>query len=57
MSEAAGLSRSQVVNVGYELRAELERAAREEQRDVTSLARLIVREWLDEHEPGKRDES
>jgi hypothetical protein len=37
----------EVVKIGRELRAELERAAREEQRDVTSLARLIVRQWLD----------
>jgi hypothetical protein len=32
--------------VGAELKAELEGATWEEQRDVTNLARLILREWL-----------
>ena len=51
MSETVA-SASQVVKVGIELRAELERAAREEQRDVTNLVRLILREWLEEHGRG-----
>jgi hypothetical protein len=46
VSEGPGLTASEVVNVGRELRAELERVAREEGRDVTNLARLIIREWL-----------
>jgi hypothetical protein len=47
VSEGPYVTTLEIVNVGRELRAELARAAREEQRDVTSLARLIVREWLD----------
>jgi hypothetical protein len=46
------VSSTQVVNVGVELRRELERLAREEGRDVTSLARLIVRQYVEEHERG-----
>jgi hypothetical protein len=40
------VSISQIVNVGAELKAELEHAAREECRDVSNLVRLILREWL-----------
>jgi hypothetical protein len=47
VSDGPGVSTLEIVNVGRELRAGLERAAREEQRDVTSLARIIAREWLD----------
>jgi hypothetical protein len=40
------VSISQIINVGVELKAELERAAREENGDATWLARKILREWL-----------
>jgi hypothetical protein len=40
------VSSTQVVNVGVELRRELERVAREEGRDVTSLARAVLRDYL-----------
>lgn len=52
MSASAGqtlVSSSQAVNIGADLKRELERAAREEGRDVTSLARAVLREYVDAH--------
>jgi hypothetical protein len=41
-------SASQALRIGTELRAELERAAREEGGiDGTALGRRIIREWLE----------
>jgi hypothetical protein len=37
---------SEVVKIGRERRAELEVAARREQRDATNLARLLIRDGL-----------
>jgi hypothetical protein len=37
---------SEIVNVGRELKAELERVARLEGRDVTSLARKVLRDYM-----------
>lgn len=41
-------SATETLNIGRELKQELERAAHEEQRDATSLGRLLIREGLDE---------
>jgi hypothetical protein len=40
-------TRSETLNIGVELKRELELAARGEQRDATNLARLIIRQWLE----------
>jgi hypothetical protein len=47
VSEGPGLTASEVVNIGRELRAELERVAREEQGDATWLGRKLLREALE----------
>jgi hypothetical protein len=41
-------SATETLNLGRALKQELERAAHEEQRDVTNLGRLLIREGLDE---------
>lgn len=46
------VSTSQVVNLGYGLRERLERIAQAEGRDATSLARLVLREYVERHEPN-----
>jgi hypothetical protein len=46
IDQAAGVTISEVINVGRELKVALEHAARQECRDVSNLARLILREWL-----------
>jgi hypothetical protein len=43
-------SLSQVVNLGYDLRERLDKLAREEGRDATSLARRVLREYVEAHE-------
>jgi hypothetical protein len=49
MSSEPIASASQVLKIGQELRAELERAAREEGGiDATALGRRIIREYLDQ---------
>jgi predicted transcriptional regulator len=54
VSEAPGQTASEIVNVGRELRAELERIARGEGRDVTNLARKVLREFVEARERQRR---
>jgi hypothetical protein len=43
---------SQAVNIGAELKRELERVARAEGRDVTNLARRVLQDYVREHRGG-----
>lgn len=47
-------SASETLNIGRELRAALERAARREGRDATNLGRLLIREGLAAREAQER---
>jgi len=44
------ISRSQVVNLGYNLRARLEAVARAEGLDVTSASRRVLTAWVEARE-------
>jgi hypothetical protein len=49
---------SQVVNIGSDLRRQLDEAARAEGRDATSLARKLLRDYLaggGRHEPQEME--
>jgi hypothetical protein len=49
-AELERVSRSEVVNVGSDLRLRLELVARREGRDATSLARFLIREHVEQKE-------
>jgi hypothetical protein len=46
IARTVGVTIGEIINVGRELKAELEIAARKENGDATWLARRILHEWL-----------
>jgi hypothetical protein len=52
IARTVGVTIGEVINVGRELKAELEIAARKENGDATWLARKIIREWLADRAPA-----